>query len=122
MSYRQLRIQKKSKKTGHIRRYKNLASFNKECGKRAGGVRPSSMMCSLENVRQLKDGSGMATVKVRPMISHYDDNAGKHREDRRTGTWLLHFASATVMKRHLKGRVVEWDGRANLNGRKKRRR
>ena len=97
MSYRQLKIQKKFRKGGKLKRYKNLAAFNKECAKSTRSrVHGESMLCMLKNERKLKDGSGMATVDVRAMT-----NQGS----RKSGTWLLHFASYDVMKRHIKGRV-----------------
>jgi hypothetical protein len=95
MSYRQLKIQKRVK--GKLKRYKNLAAFNRECAKSTRSrVHSESMLCMLENTRKLKDGSGLATVKVRALT-----NQGT----RKNGTWLLHFASHDVMQRHLKGRV-----------------
>jgi hypothetical protein len=115
MSYRQLKIQKRVK--GKLRRYKNLATFNKECAKSTRSrVHSGSVLCMLDNVRTLRDGSGMATVRTVPMVS---GNDGKR------GTWLLHFASASVMKRHLKGRVdpVTKNGRTpSLDGAKRRKR
>lgn len=124
MSYRQLKIQKRVKRTGKIRRYKNLATFNKECAKSANAaIRPSTtMMCTLENARTLKDGSGLATVRVKPLIAYWDEAKGKHKPPSlKQGTWLLHFASASVMKKHLKGRVAQ--ARAGmLDGAKRKRR
>lgn len=93
MSYRHLQVQKKVK--GKIKRYRNLATFNKECSKRST-MGEIAMLCSLTNARKLKDGSGMATVRVEGF---------RQNTDERRGTWLLHFASYDVMKRHLKGRV-----------------
>jgi len=88
MSYRKLPVQKSGGKT---RRYRNLAVFNSECSKRSIG----GNICTLTNIRRLKDGSGLATVK-----SETGPIRGK-----KSGTWLLHFASHDIMKRHLKGRV-----------------
>lgn len=95
MSYRQRKIQKKV--NGRIKRYRNLRSFNEECPKR--GMKGN--ICVLSNVRKLKDGSGMATVLSRPLV----DPAKFKTSSKARGTWLLHFASYDVMKRHLKGRV-----------------
>jgi hypothetical protein len=116
MSYRQLKVQKRVK--GKLRRYKNLATFNKECAKSTRArIHSGSVMCQLENVRKLRDGSGMATVRTVPLAS---GNDGKR------GTWLLHFASHDVMKRHLKGRVsptsVGNRPAPSLDGRKRRKR
>jgi hypothetical protein len=74
------------------RRYRNLATFNKECPTRG----TSGNFCSVTNTRRLKDGSGLATVVSRPWTS----TGGKKR-----GTWTLHFASYDIMKRHLKKRA-----------------
>ena len=95
MAYRQLKIQKKVK--GKVRRYKNLRAFNTECPKR--GMKGN--VCILDNVRRLKDGSGMATVLSRPLV----DPERFKTSSKPRGTWLLHFASFEVMKRHLRGRV-----------------
>ena len=90
MSYRHLKVQKKV--GGKLRRYTNLATFNKECGSRSY----KGNICTLTNIRKLKDGSGLATVK---------SESGPIK-GRQSGTWLLHFASHDVMKRHLKKRVA----------------
>lgn len=94
MSYRKLKIQKRV--GGKLRRYKNLATFNKECSTR-GRTHSESVICDLTNARKLRDGSGMATVRAIPLTS-----AGV----RKRGTWLLHFADYGVMKRHLKNRIT----------------
>lgn len=126
MAYRQLKIQKR-RANGKVRRYKNLASFNKECPKSTRSrVRSDSMLCSLENIRTLRDGSGLATVRVQPLVAYWDPAKNTHRRNPNRGTWLLHFASASVMKRHLKGRVspTSKNGRPapSLDGAKRRRR
>jgi len=108
MSYRKLKIQKRVR--GKLRRYTNLATFNSECSTR-GRVHSESMICHLDNIRKLRDGSGMATVRVTPLT-----NQGR----RKSGTWLLHFASHDVMKRHLKKRVAQ-ARTGMLNGTKRRR-
>lgn len=77
---------------GKIKRYKNLASFNRECPSRSYG----GNFCTLVNVRCTKRGEGLATVRTDSMMK---------RASPPTGTWLLHFASCSVMKRHLQGRV-----------------
>jgi hypothetical protein len=105
MSYRHISAQKRS--GGKVRRYRNLAVFNKECGKRSLG----GNICTLTNIRRLKDGSGLATVK---------SDTGVIR-GRKSGTWLLHFASHNVMKQHLKGRVDPARS-GMLDGARKRRR
>jgi hypothetical protein len=78
---------------GRKRRYKNLASFNKECPKRGY----SGNLCTLTNVRCVKDGGGLATVKT--------TRFGSGRSTKPPGTWLLHFASCKIMKSHLRGRA-----------------
>nr|PZN18206.1 MAG: hypothetical protein DIU80_23235 [Chloroflexota bacterium] len=55
-----------------------------------------SALCILDNVRELRDGSGLATVRIVPLAT-----SGA----RKRGTWLLHFADHSMLKRHLKGRV-----------------
>lgn len=77
---------------GKIKRYKNLVSFNRECPSRGYG----GNLCTLVNVRCTKRGEGLATVRTDSM---------QMRAKMPTGTWLLHFASCSVMKRHLQGRV-----------------
>jgi hypothetical protein len=96
MAYRQRKIQKKV--GGKIKRYKNLATFLKECPKRSiyGNI------CELTNIRKLADGSGLATVKSTTGIS---DPTRYRRGARPAGTWLLHFASHDILKQKLKGRV-----------------
>ena len=97
---------------GKVRRYKNLRQFNKECGSR-GRLRN---FCTLTNLRCTKDGGGLATVHV--------DNRMFPSGDK-VGTWLLHFASCSVMKGHLKKRVIAGrggSGEAMLRGSKRRRR
>lgn len=80
---------------GKLRRYRNLASFNKECTKRSTG----GNNCVLTNLRCTRNGGGLATVKSERMHPHYS------RRARPAGTWLLHFADCSVMKGHLRGRV-----------------
>ncbi len=107
MSYRQREIQKRV--GGKIRRYKNFGAFIRECPKRVGWTN----VCHLTNIRRLKDGSGLATVKVEPM--------GTPGRKGSTGTWLLHFADYSVLKGQLKGRVDP--ARAGmLDGARRRRR
>ncbi len=80
---------------GKLRRYRNLASFNKECTKRGR----SGNHCVLTNLRCTKNGGGLATVKSEHVHPRYS------RGQKPPGTWLLHFADCSVMKGHLRGRV-----------------
>ncbi len=80
---------------GKIRRYRNLATFNRECTKRS----TSGNACVLTNLRCLKNGGGLATVKSERMHPNYS------RRARPAGTWLLHFADCSILKGHLRGRV-----------------
>jgi len=107
--------------SGKIRRYKNLATFNKECGKRS----TRGNLCLLTNIRCTKDGGGLATVRSTGAWL-YDGNQNIHTQygKAKSGLWRLRFASCTVMKQHLKGRVDVGAGKS-LDGskrRKKRRR
>lgn len=70
--------------------YKNLREFNATCTKRGsrGGI------CTITNFRCTKDGGGLATV--------HEEKALRGGRDR---VWRLHFASCTVMRQHLDGRV-----------------
>ncbi len=79
---------------GKIKRYKNLAAFNKECPSRGYG----GNLCTVVNDRCTKRGEGLATVRTTSMMD---------RTSIPTGTWLLHFASCSVMKRHLQGRALK---------------
>lgn len=81
---------------GKVTRYKNLASFNKECPSR--GYKGN--MCTVLNVRCTKDGGGLATVRSARLSEQFYRKGAKP-----TGTWLLHFNSCTVMKEHLRNRV-----------------
>ena len=91
--YRSTGIQKRMP-NGKIVRYKNLATFHRECPTRSRG---HNLVCDLQNVRQLTDGSGMASVKV-------TKGYGKDREAR--GVWRLHFADYGIMVRDLKKRMT----------------
>lgn len=103
---------------GKVKRYKNLAAFNSECGKRS--LR-SMAACTATNLRCTKDGGGLATVQTVYYGPRYHPGAKMPRGSRPGGTWLLHFASCSIMKRHLKGRVEE--ARAGmLSGSRRRRR
>jgi hypothetical protein len=75
------------------RRYRNLRQFYEECPARGVG----GNLCEVTNLRKLKDGSGLATVKTRPGVIR----------SRAGGTWRLHFASYSILKQHLKKRVTE---------------
>lgn len=77
---------------GRIKRYRNLAAFNSECSSR--GYRGN--LCELTNLRCTKNGGGLATVKSTPGLIR----------PRPAGTWLLHFASCSIMKNHLRKRVI----------------
>ncbi len=77
---------------GKIKRYKNLASFNKECPSRGYG----GNLCTVTNIRCTKRGEGLATVRTDPSFS---------TKRPPVGMWLLHFASCQVMGEHLEGRV-----------------
>ena len=77
---------------GKIRKYTNLATFNKECPSRGYG----GNLCTVTNVRCTKSGGGLATVRTTSMQT---------RPNRPPGTWLLRFESCTVMKRHLQNRA-----------------
>ncbi len=90
--YRQLKATKNIR--GKIRTYKNLRVFNGECPTRGG----SGIACELKNIRQLIDGSGMASI-------HVVDYRGSTIKPSKTGTWRLHFASFDVLVDHLKRRV-----------------
>ena len=46
---------------GKVKRYKNLAAFNSECGKRSTR---SMASCTATNLRCTKDGGGLATVQT----------------------------------------------------------
>lgn len=83
---------------GRITRYKNLASFNSECPSR--GYRGN--LCTVTNVRCTKDGGGLATVR-----SAYPGGNERifHRGAKPAGTWLLRFASCSIMKEHLRNRA-----------------
>jgi hypothetical protein len=102
-----------TKRVGNkTRRYKNLRQFNSECSSR-GRFRN---FCTLTNLRCTKDGGGLATVKVDSRMFPSGD---------KPGTWLLHFASCSVMKSHLKKRVIAGRGgssEAMLRGSRRRRR
>lgn len=106
MTYRHLPVRKKTAKG--TKRYKNLAAFNQECTKRS----IKGNICELTNIRRLRDGSGLATVKSTP-------GAVKAKPG---GTWILHFADHGVMKSHLKNRVIETGGSLDGTRRKRRRR
>lgn len=106
MSYRHLPVRKKTSKG--TKRYKNLAAFNAECPKRS--IRGN--ICELTNIRKLRDGSGLATVKSTP-------GAVKGKP---AGTWVLHFADHSIMKGHLKNRVIETGGSLDGARRRKKRR
>lgn len=105
---------KRLRSSGKLKRYKNLAAFNAECGTRrsSGGNR-----CEVTNVRCTKDGGGLATVKSR---YPYADEGIYSRSGKPSGTWLLPFASCAVMKNHLRDRVTT--AREGLLGSKRRRR
>jgi len=77
---------------GKVKKYTNLATFNKECPSRGYG----GNLCTVTNIRCTKRGEGLATVKTDSFMS---------RPNRPPGTWLLHFASCTVMKNHLQNRA-----------------
>lgn len=83
---------------GKVKRYKNLAAFNKECPSRGY----SGNRCTVTNVRCTKNGGGLATVR-----SDYPGGNERiyHRGAKPAGTWLLHFASCTVLKEHLRNRA-----------------
>ncbi len=119
--YRSTGIVKKFKSTGKIKRYKNSGAFNAECGtSRQSPLASKAMVCELQSLRELANGEGMASIKVRPLFG--DSKAS------RAGTWRLHFASYSVLKNHLRNRVtVVENGRPTMNakaldGQKKRRR
>ncbi len=99
-------IQAQKRVGSKVTRYKNLAAFNSECSSR--GYRGNS--CELTNLRCTKDGGGLATVK---------SEAGLLKP-RPAGTWLLHFASCSVMKGHLRKRVIA-KRPAMLHGARRRR-
>jgi hypothetical protein len=105
MSYRRLPVTKRTAKGK--RKYRDLAVFNAECTKRS--IRGN--ICELTNIRKLHDGAGLATVKsTRGAVG-----------GREPGTWLLHFASHDIMKRHLKNRVIETAASLDGAGRRKKR-
>jgi hypothetical protein len=106
MSYRHLPVRKKTAKG--TKRFRNLRVFNQECPKRS--IRGN--ICELTNIRKLRDGSGLATVKSTPGVV-----GGKP-----AGTWVLHFASHSVMKGHLKNRVIETGGSLDGAGRRRKKR
>lgn len=106
MAYRHLPVSKRV--GGKLKRYKNLASFNRECRGRSGNI------CHLVNLRCTKDGGGLATVR-----SNYPGDPGTfYRGAKPSGTWLLHFASCDLLKRHLRGFV---SNRGQLGGSRRRR-
>lgn len=80
---------------GKVKRYKNLASFRKECLGRSGNI------CHLKSIRCLRDGGGLATVRS----NHPGDPGIFHRGAKPAGTWLLHFASCAIMKKTLRDKV-----------------
>ena len=94
MSYRLRKVTKRV--GGKLKRYVNLATFNKECNTRSGNI------CHLVNLRCTKDGGGLATVRS----NHPGDPGIFRRGAKPSGTWLLHFASCTVLKSHLDRRVT----------------
>lgn len=100
---------------GKRRRYKNLATFNKECTKRSS----RGNVCFLTNMRCLKDGGGLATVRS---VGTSDRSKKSRYLDRPTGLWRLHFMSCSVMKRHLKGRTLQHDDDKRLDGARRRKR
>lgn len=114
--YRQTGIVKKFKSTGKIKRYKNSREFNAECAKNGNPFAEKAMICELSSIRQLANGEGIASVKVRPLFSGHPDQPNV----KRTGTWRLHFGSYDILKRHLRGRV-EGSNVGQLEGRKRRR-
>ncbi len=87
---------------GKGRRYSNLAAFNRECSKRGIGAN----ICELTNLRCLRDGGGLAVVKTRPLYPDFK-TIKRDSRTRAAGTWRLHFASCTLLKQHLRGRVSE---------------
>lgn len=95
---------------GKVKRYKNLAAFNKECPSRGFG----GNICTVTNLRCTKDGGGLATVKSSTLQLH------TVRGQRPPGTWLLHFASCSVLKAHLRPRAGA--SRSGLFGARRRRR
>lgn len=105
--YRHLSAQKR---TGNkVKRYRNLAAFNTECSTRRGNI------CHLVNMRCTKDGGGLATVRS----NHPGDPGIFHKGAKPSGTWLLHFMSCGVMKKHLDRRVTH---KGQLGGARKRKR
>lgn len=97
MSYRHLPVTKFTA-GGKKRRYKNLATFNKECPKRSA----RGNICIVTNVRRLKTDGCLVTVRS---VGTSDTSKKSRYLDRPTGLWRLHFADCGVMKRHLEGRV-----------------
>lgn len=80
---------------GRRRSYANLKAFDRDCGKRA---RRADIGCTLTNLRRLRDGSGLATVKIhghRPVTP---------------GTWRLHLDSFEGLRAYLEMRAADATG------------
>lgn len=116
-SYRHLPVTKKLSNGGTIKTYKNLKKFHTECSKSGSAFARDAMICDLQTVRCLADGSGLATIKVRKFAA--GETFPTNESHKQNGTWRLHFASCKLMKEHLKGRVDEVN--ANLDGPKRKR-
>lgn len=92
MAYRHLKVTRIDSEDGSKKRYSNLTAFSKVCTVRAGG----RYECETTKVRCLKDGGGLATVKVTPL--------GVTGSSSR---WLLHFNSCALLKRYLSARTYD---------------
>ena len=101
--------------SGKKRTYTSLRAFTEECPARSA---LTGNRCVLTNIRKLKNGGGLATVKSFEM-----EPGIYHRRARPTGTWRLHFASHTLLKKFLKSRAATY-GKASgsLDGARRRRR
>ena len=104
---------------GKIKRYKNLAVFNKECSKRSTR---SMTSCEVTNYRFTRKAGCLATVKTVYYGPRYHPGAKLPRGAGQSGAWTLHFNDCGIMRRHLQGRVEDKTKDSWLSGARKRRR
>lgn len=92
---------------GRKRTYTSLAAFHKLCPSHGWGGGD----CTLTNLRCLKDGGGLATVKVaaHPLARNVPPNIHT-RYSRKLRVFRLHYASCNILRNDLVGRVHDKTG------------